>query len=61
MIKIGDKLEAIGYTGFPDHTTKGQIYVVKDVWLNKWGNPNFKIINDKGELIIPISTLFTKV
>jgi len=55
-MKVGTKLKAKNYCGYPDMTTKGKIYEVVEVYGS--GGIFFKIVNDEGNKILPISTTF---
>ncbi|SPT82982.1 Uncharacterised protein [Niallia circulans] len=58
-IKVGDKLIAVAWCGFPDGTTKGKTYTVTQVHPSH-SQLIFKIINDDGREVFPISTTFRK-
>lgn len=58
-IKVGDKLIAVAGCGFPDGTTKGKTYTVTQVHPSH-SQLIFKIINDDGREVLPISTTFKK-
>lgn len=56
MLRIGDKLQAINGDTIVDHTTKGKIYEITDTFQQF-----FKIKNDKGDNVLPISTKFKQI
>ncbi|AYV74275.1 hypothetical protein C2H98_23450 [Niallia circulans] len=58
-IKVGDKLIAVDWCGFPDGTTKGKTYTVTQVHPSH-SQLIFKIINDDGREVFTISTTFRK-
>jgi hypothetical protein len=57
-VKIGDKLEAKWSESLADHVTKGEVYEVVEVIEINSRSSYFKIINDKGKKVMPISTSF---
>jgi hypothetical protein len=58
-MKVGDKLIANAYCGFPDGTTKCKSYTVSKV-EEYTDREMFYIINDEGKETFPISTVFVK-
>ena len=60
ILKVGEILIAEAFCGFPDSTTQGKEYIVSKVDRNRYGNVEFKIIDDNGIERFPISTRFKK-
>lgn len=60
-MKVGDKLKAQWSENISDHVTKGKLYEVSEVTTSAYGRAFFKIINDKGESVMPVSVTFTKI
>ena len=58
-VKVGDKMRAINYCGFPDGTTEGELYTVSRI-SQAYGQRLFFIINDDGKEGVAISTTFKK-
>jgi chitinase len=59
-MKVGDKVKAQWSERISDHVTKGKIYEVSEVFADGY-RTFFKIINDKGESVMPVSVTFTKI
>jgi hypothetical protein len=58
-VKVGDKMKAISYCGFPDGTTEGNLYTVSRM-SQTYDQRLFFIINDEGKEVLPISTSFRR-
>jgi hypothetical protein len=59
-IKVGDKLIAVKFCGFPDGTTEGKVYTVTRI-ESGWNQKLFFIKNDEDREVLPISTVFKKL
>jgi chitinase len=59
-MKVGDKVKAQWSETISDHVTKGKIYEVSEVFVDGY-RTFFKIINDKGKSVMPVSVTFTKI
>ena len=59
-IIVGDKVKANSSDKIVDQVTKGEIYDVVETY-KIFDRLYFKIINDEGNVILPTSTIFTKI
>lgn len=59
-INVGDKVKAKSTDNICDQVTKDKIYDVVETY-RIFDRLYFKIINDKGNVILPTSTIFSKV